>query len=248
MNKWPLLIFLAFTPVAIADDNKDRAAAIKIIEDIVSVCETKGMLACEKNVVGIDPMFQLLHLFEDLHNTEQTFNNFMQRRYADEGTARFYVLDASLRLSPNIQFQTKQFVQRIASVKRVANGFDVMLDGKDSLSIRKDSERWYMQFPEAKAREFERQFESFRLAAALKRSILIYHMLEADMAKLSRSDLERKVSEDLAPIVVALLGKEKFPGIVKWLVKDTKEVVAFYQQFETVDDMKAHIRKTYKLS
>ena len=56
------------------------------------------------------------------------------------------------------------------------------------------------------------------------------------------------MSEDIAPVLVALLGKEKTPALMRWAVKDVNEVIRFYSQFSTVDDMKTHIKDARKLA
>lgn len=240
-----VLILIAAT-ITSADEKYDNAAALTIIDQIIGTCETKGMLACQPNIMGADQVFDYIRLLDSVRETEAVFDKFIKRRYANEAYVRFFILD-TLSPSIDITFTRDQFVKRITSVKRVANGYDVTMDGKHILGLRNEKTRWYVQYPDSMTGQLD-QIKPFRLVSALKRSILVYRMLEAEMANLGRAELEKKVSEDIAPIAITLFGKEKFPQILKWFVKDANEVVAFYQPFKSVDDMKAHIRKTYKLS
>ncbi len=246
MKKWIFATLLVLSSASNASDTTPRESAIHVVKQIIGICEQQGMLACEPYIKGGEPMFRLVRVFDALEKTEAGFKRYLKQHYPDNPSFTFYVLDVSLNLKLNTGFKTEQFVQNISKVTPVESGYDLLMKRGHTVALRKQADQWHIHFPASQSGDLSK-LEPLRLAAMLKRSILVYRMLEADMLKLERSELEKNVSEDIAPILVAMFGKDKVPSVVKWLVKDTNEVIAFYRQFKTVNDMKIHIRKTHNL-
>lgn len=237
------LVVIIITAAAQASTPKDEA--VQLIREIVGVCETQGMLACEPQIRGVPELFDYVRLFDQIDRLDSQFDRFL-RSNAESNYVDFDVLQASINLNLNIKFTAEQFVGRISAVQRVEGGYDVEVDSSQVMLIRQDAAGWYAVFPEQVRTQFE-QIQPYYLAGKLKRSILTYRLIEADMVGLSNDQLESKVSEDIAPVMLAIFPKEKFPRLMRWLVKDVNDVVDFYSQFSSVEEMKEHIAITNKL-
>jgi len=242
-----LVFVLPLVLSGISNANEDaKNESISIVNSIIGICKTKSMLACQPQMRGADFVFDYIKLFDYLSKLDKQFKDFLVEKYPSKSGFDFDVIQASLKLSIEITFTPEQFVSRITSAKKVKNGFDVIMDNGPVLQLRKQKDSWVAIFPPEVEKQFK-QLEPYYTAGQLKRSILIYRMLEGKMANLSKDKLEANVSEDIAPILVAMFTKEKVPTLAKWLVKDVNEVIKFYGQFSTIEDMKAHIVKTHKL-
>ena len=240
-----LLFILGVQSNAVAGD-KDKEASIAIVNSIIGICQEKGMLSCQPYMKGIDFVFDYIRLFDQVSELDKKFKEFVKKKYPKEDGFDFDVIQASLVLSIDITMNPDQFVTRITDVNKVKNGYDVTLDNGPVLQLRKQGESWIAIFPQEVNGQFKR-FQPLYMAGQLKRSILIYRMLEAEMANLTKDELEENISKDIAPILVALFPKEKFSIIAKWLVKDVNEVIKFYSQFSNIDELSAHIIKVHKL-
>lgn len=226
---------------------KEKADSIEIVNTIVGVFKNKGMLACQPNIKGADFVFEYIHLFEQVSQLDSQYVSMLKKRYPKENGLDIDAIQASLNLSLEITFTPDQFVSRITRATKNNDGYDVILDNGPVLQLRKTGRNWVAIFPPEVGNQFK-QLEPYYTAGQLKRSILIYRMLEAEMANLDKDKVESNVSGDIAPIIVAIFGKEKFPKLIKWAVKDVNEIIKFYGQFSTKDDMKAHIKKSHDLS
>lgn len=221
--------------------------SIQIVNKIIGVCEKQGILACESNLQGIDIVFDYARLFDQVAKLDKQFKEFLEQRFPDENGFDFDVIQASLNLSLNITFKPEQFTTRITDATKVKDGYDVIMDNGSVIQLRKNENSWAMTFPSDGDIKFE-QLKPFYNAGQLKRSIIIYRMLEAEMVNISKDQVEENVSSDLAPILVAVFGKEKVPALMRWVTKDINEVVNFYSRFSSIEDMMNHISKKYGLS
>lgn len=221
--------------------------SIQIVKEIIGVCEKQGMLACEPNLKGIDIVFNYVRLFDQVAKLDKQFKEFLELRFPDDNGFDFDVIQVSLNLSLDFTFKPEQFVARITDAAKVKGGYDVIMDNDPIVQLRKNENSWTMIFPSNGDIQFE-QLEPFYNAGQIKRSILIYRMLEAEMVNISKDQVEENVSNDMAPLLVAVFGKEKVPALMRWVTKDVNEVVDFYRNFSSIEDMKAHISKKYGLS
>ena len=238
-----LFLVVAFAPSGNGADTKDDAAAV--VSGITRLCESKGMLACESQIRGIPELFDFIRLLDQIDVLDRRFGAFVQDRYKED-VFHFEVLKASLSLKLDINYNPGRFMQKATAVNKVPGGYDVLTDTGETVKVRRVNEAWQLQIPETMAKQLE-QLRPYILVGGLKRSILVFRMLEADMAKLTKAELEANVSKDLAPVLVMLFGKDKFPKLAQWLIKEPKDVIAFYSQFQTVGDMRAHIVKAHGL-
>lgn len=241
------IILLTCHCLTVNAGEKEKSESIEIVKSIIGVCKEKGMLACEPNMKGVDLVFEYIRLFDQVSQLDIQFNELLKTRYPKEQGLDFDVIQASLNLSLDITFTPEQLVSKVTGATKKPNGYDVVIGGGRVLQLRKTDNIWIVIFPQEVAAQFK-QLEPYYTAGRLKRSILIYRMLEADMANLDKDQVEENVSKDIAPILVALFGKRKTPTILKWLVNDISEVIKFYSPFTTTEDMKAHIIKTHGLS
>ena len=201
------LMLLIMSGTSEANDNaKDQS--ISIINSVVGVCQTRGMLACEPHIRGADFLFKYIRLFDQLAELDDQFKLFLLTNYPSDGGVDFDIIQASLNLSMEITITPEQFASRIRDAHRVENGYDVTMDNGQILKLRKENNDWVAIFPPDMGGQFK-TMQPFYTAGLLKRSILIYRMIEADMADLSKDQLEENVSTDIAPILVAMFGKEK---------------------------------------
>ena len=220
----------------------DTELASQHIDSIMGICEDKGLVACSASLKGIDPLISYLQLCDEVKSIESRFLVFVKDRYQDENS---YPL-VSLPLCSEVRFTRDAFTKRITSVKKVPGGFDVTLDGNLVYLLRSDNEdHWTISFPEQMVSQLS-QLTNHRVAIETKRSILVYRMLEADMADLSAEELKAGIDHDFYPLVVAVMGS-RFPMPILSNIQPVEKVIEFYTQFESVDDMKAHIRKAHNL-
>ena len=242
----PLLLCTLPVGEVMADDHK--AEAIDIVDEIVSVCQKDGMSACAPYIHGIDRIFLYATVFDRLEEIEIAFDNFLKERYATERNdiVDFDLLQADVELSLDVTFKTGQFSGRVQNVDAVENGFDMEMDTGSIITLRQVQGEWHIKMPTELDGQV-RQIEPFFLAAQLKRSILQYRALEAQLLDLSQDELEERVSADLAPVYLAIFSEQEVPAAIKWLVKDVESVVAFYRQFSGASEMRDYIVRENKL-
>jgi len=242
----PFIILYYFSGSLYANEGAMNKS-IAIVNNIIGICQTKGMLTCQKNIEGVDIVFEYIKLFDQVSALDAKFKEFLAQNYPSEAGFDFDVMQASLNLSMEITFTPEQFASRITDAKKVSNGYDVVLDNGPIFQLRKKNKIWIVLFSPELSSQFK-QVESFYTAGRLKRSIIIYRMLEAKMAGLTKDELEENVSVDIAPIMIAMFGEKNFPTLMKWLSKDISEVADFYSKFTTIDDMRTYISKIHGLS
>lgn len=239
-----LLLILA--PLSNADEI-DRHAATQIIQSIIGTCEEQGMLACEPSIRGMEQLFRNIHLFQQVAALDEALQDFILHRYPNAEQFSSVELSARLNLSLDVDFTPAQFVKRIHQAEQVAAGYDVVFDNQNGplLQLRRQDEQWLAVFPAA---DFQQQQYLLTLHATgqLKRSILIYRMLEAEMADLPIETLELNLNSDLAPLIASIYGQQA-PEATPWLIKDVDEVISFYRTFGNETEMRDQIRKEYDL-
>lgn len=240
------LILISINAQSFAGD-AEKTRSIELVNQIVGVCQSKGMLACEPYIKGMDVVFEYIRLFNQVSDLDRQFKDFLASNYQKDKSIDFDVLQASLNLSLDITFSPEQFSSKITNAVKVDNGYDATFSDGLIFQLRKKSSEWIAIAPVSLAEKMG-QLQTYFNAGQLKRSILVYRMLEAEMATLSKDKLEANISEDIAPILVALFGKEKMSSLLKWIVKDVNEVINFYNQFSTVKDMENHIIKKHNLT
>lgn len=109
-----------------------------------------------------------------------------------------------------------------------------------SLSLKNENGTWVVHFP----RELSERAEAvndYILAALLKRAIMVYRQLEAELLGHDYEELARRLGEDMTPLVVAVLRRDDLVAQVPDWRQRLEGVMAFYRQFDTVESMKAHI-------
>lgn len=117
----------------------------------------------------------------------------------------------------------------------------------DKFKMQENDNNWVLELPPSQAAQLE-PFQEYYLAGELKKLIYLYRTMEAQMVGLSKKQLQDNVSNDLAPLMVALFGKEKFPDLMKYIIKKPGDVMDFYNQFGSEKDMENHIKKAHGLS
>lgn len=240
-----LFILLFLVSPAFADRQAQKEAT-DIVNAIVGVCQSEGMVACERNFAGMDEFFRYVHLFESVARLDQSFKQFVAEKYGDGPKIDFYVLRASMNLTLDISFKPEQFTARMQDAEKVADGYLVTTTADEQMRLKRVDDHWVLMAPGFDAEKLK-PLEPYYLANQLKRSILICRSMEADMAGLSERELLDNVGQDMAPLVLAVFGKEKFPKIVDYLSKDLDSVLKFYAQFSTREEMAAHIAKVHGL-
>lgn len=248
LNKGLIALILMLASTSLYANEKDLQNSAKIMDGIIGVCATRGMLECRPNIQGLDDVFRFVEVLEQVSMLEKELAAFVEDHYPNTGGLDFDVMQASLKLSLDVSFKPESFISKARSATKTGEGYNVVWGDGLILKLVKNAEgQWLAVFPPEANKQFS-QLRPFFLAAQLKRSILLYRANEAQIAKLSKDELENNISQDLAPVVVAVLGKERVPGIVKWLTKDLSEVIQFYSQFSSIQQMRDHIIKTHKLA
>lgn len=233
---------------SIAADDIDKHAAVKIMQTIVGTCETQGMLACEPYLKGIDTLFSYIRVYQQVSELDHELQHFIQHKYPGDTEFNYYTLYASLSLYLNVDFTTEQFTSRVQMANQVREGYDVVMDQTDGpvLKLRRADNQWIAMFPKEGEQHFS-QLKTLSAAGQLKRSILVYRMLEADLAGLSKLQFEDNLNKDLAPLIVSIFGEERFPKLRDWLVQDVDSVIEFYSQFSNLDQMKQFIKEQHNI-
>lgn len=239
-------ILLFWCSHSIADEI-DTHAAINIVQSVIGQCEHQGMLACEPHLEGIDELFNYIRVFRQVINLDKELRSYVTHKYPNAPKLPFKAFKASRYLAINVNLTTKEFASRVVEAKQVATGYDVVMDNRAGpvLKLRRKSDQWSMIFPPESAEHFS-HLKTLSAAGELKRSVLIYRMLEAELAEISKQELEQNINRDLAPLLVSIFGEHRFPELQKWSQKDVDDIILFYSQFSNVEEMKAHIQKQYQ--
>ncbi len=207
------------------------------------------MLACEKNFRDMDQVFEFFREYDKLAIAETKFADFVKSRYPGE-TFDWSLMRASLKLKVKPTMTPQTLLKGEVVAQKIADGYRVRT-GKGEFDLRHDSDGWYLVPGEIALEQINkgiRQLAPYYRAAMLKRIILAYRMLEADMAKLDKDVLERGVNEDLAPLVAAMLGPESVPQVLREQLKPLDDVLAFYGPLNSRKKMEAAIRSAHRLA
>lgn len=240
-----VLLFFFYSFHACANQ-KEIKEVTEIINKVIGVCQEQGMLACEKNFSGGDVLFKYIRGFEEAKQYDQAYLDFLKARYPEEVEFDLYVFRASLNIDLNITFTPEQFVSKIENASVAPQGYLIKMNSGDNVSLINQNNTWVLEIPPNQLGQME-TLERYYYAAQMKKYILTYRTMEADLAGLSKAQLQKNVSNDLAPFIVALFGKDKFPNIVNYLVKDIGSVISLYKNFDDIKSMEEYIKKTYKL-
>jgi hypothetical protein len=222
-------------------DLKARGEAEAILHEIVGVCETRGFEACEPNFRGVDPLFAYVHAMHDLQQAEDQFVKFVRTRYAMPD----FTMDkmaAHLNLKMNVTFNRSTFDDKIANVTRVPSGYDVQV--RDGLwQVRRENGKWIAQAPSNMAANMQ-SIQRYAVAARLKRSMMVYRVLEAQMRSYDLDAFAKRFVSDLGPLTVAILRRDDLIAQMPDWERRVDEVVKFYSRFKTEDDMRAAIARS----
>jgi hypothetical protein len=242
-----LLGILLFVSSYSCADEIDTHAAINIVQSVIGQCEHQGMLACEPHLQGIDELFNYIRVFRQVLHLDKELRSFVTHKYPNAPKLPFKAFKASRYLAINVNLTTEQFASRVVEAKQVADGYDVVMDEPNGpvLKLRRKSDQWSMIFPPKSAKHFN-HLKTLSAAGELKRSVLIYRMLEADLSEISKQELEQNINRDLAPLLVSIFGEHRFPELQKWSQKDVDEIIRFYSQFSNAEEMKLYIQKKKK--
>jgi len=236
------LLFFFSSPAQ--SDEIDKHAAVNIVQSILQECEANGLLTCESRMRGINVLFDYIRVYRQVIELDKELRKFVAHKYPKAPKLPFAAFKASQRMAINVSLTTEQFSSRIVNARQVPNGYDVIMDTSNGpvLQLRRQNAEWIMIFPPEGLEHFN-QLDTLSAAGQLKRSILIYRMLEADLTGLSKQQLEKNINQDLAPLMVKIFGLERFPDLATWQEKEVEEVIAFYQQFSNAKDMQRHIQQ-----
>lgn len=244
-----LLGCTAASPLVANASGDPRQKAQAAILDIWGVCKDKGMLACEPRIDGLGPVFESIRLNAQFGQDDERIQRFVNEKFGPAEGFHFEAISASLhfRQTVNLNFTPESIDKMMRVVTPVASGFDITTEDGSKLVVRQANGVWRMGFPPSMGQAFEAKFAPFHALLRLRHKILTYRMMEADMAGLDRAAFQAGINGDLFPIVVAVAPKEKVPAIAKWLSKDPKEVIAFYDQFGSEAAMRSHIASEHHL-
>lgn len=234
----PLLAFFAFTAHAETPDAKARDEVKTILLEIGGICETRGLEACEPYLRGVDPLFAYVHAMHDLQQTEAEFVKFVRERY----TMPDFTMDkmaAHLNLKMNVTISRSNFDDKIGATKRVADGYDVLVKG-EPWQVRREGGRWIAHAPPGMAANLE-SLRRYTVAARLKRSMMIYRRIEAQMRRYDLDNFAKRFVSDLMPLTVAMLQRDDLIAQLPDWEPRLDEVVKFYARFKTEGDMRADI-------
>ncbi|MGH1463371.1 MAG: hypothetical protein ACRBB6_15205 [Neptuniibacter sp.] len=246
------ILFLSFlilmAPHSYSDEI-DTHAAKNIVESIIQQCEQEGMLACEPRLRGIDLLFDYIREFRKVFALEAELKRFVTHKYPNAPKLSFDAIKASRYLAINVDLTTKDFSSRVMSAQQVKQGYDVVMDRKDGpiLKLRRFNDQWVAIFPDESKQHFS-QLKTLSAAGKLKRAILIYRMLEADLTDLTKFKLEENINQDLAPLVIGVFGDKRFPTLAQWHHSNVDEVINFYSQFSNTKEMRNHLEEQNKLA
>jgi len=220
-------------------DEKARAEAVEILSGIGETCETKGLEACEPNLRGMEPLFAYVRAIREMEKTEGEFVAFVRTRYSMPD----FTMDkmaAHLKVSANVTVNRHTFARRVLEVTRVPGGYDVRME--DGLAkLRRENDMWVAYAPQPKEDANMATIRRYTLGAKLKRVIMIYRRMEAEMRDYDLEAFATRFVADLGPIAVATLQKEDMITQMPDWQQRAKRVIEFYSRFDTVDDMRADI-------
>lgn len=223
-----------------------KAEVQAIAADITKRCLDGGLLACEPNMRGVPTLFNMVRARDGLLDAEQKFTEFMRTRYPEK-PFELSRMNATLDLNLNIEITPKGMLHDPVSAVKVPGGYDVTLKDGEIVQMRRDHETWYLQASASQEEKAKQIFDPYLAASKLKSKILVYHMIEAELTSMDRETLEDKVCIDLAPLVAKMLGPKKVPPETVAHLPPLDEVVKFYGQFDSPDDMERYIRSEHHL-
>lgn len=246
-----VLLFSAFflyiyTATACAG-HKEIQEVTKILNKVIGVCQEQGMLACEQNFRGGDILFKYIRGFEEAKQYDQAYIDFLKDRYPAESDIDLYVLRASMNINLNLTFNPEQFISKIEDASVSNKGYIIKMNTGENVSLVKQNNKWVFEIPPDQAGQFK-ALERYYQAAQMKKIIITYRTMEADLAGLSKSQLQKNVNNDLAPFIVALFGKDKFPEIVNYLTTDIGSVIRLYNNFDDRKSMEQYIQQKYNIN
>jgi len=224
-------------------DDQARKEANVIIQDIAAICETKGLEACEPNLRGMEPLFAYLRARREMEITEKEFVAFVRDRYS---MPDFTMDKMAAHLNPrlNVTISRQSFEGKIQKATRVAGGYDAqMSDGL--VKLRREKEAWVAYLPEV-AQEKMGTVRLYTSAARLKRSIMTYRKLQAELLNYDLDEFATRFVQDLGPLTVAVLRREDLVAQMPDWEQRLDKVVEFYSQFKSVEDMRAEILASRK--
>ena len=246
--RWIPAAFLLFSSLYLAahaagTDDKARDEAIAIFMRIGETCETKGMEACEPNLRGMEALFDYFRAVNEMEQTEAEFVAFVRTRYSMPD----FTMDkmaAHLKVKLGVEVNCHSFDGNVQQATRVPGGYDVQT--KDGLTrLRLEKQTWVAYLPA----EMDKKMtiaRRYTFAAKLKRSIMIYRKMEAELLDYNLDEFATRFVGDLGPLAVALLQKpDMIAQMPDWQQK-VQGVIDFYSQFKSVEDMRAHILASKK--
>ncbi len=249
LGKIMLLSFLVMFSSFSKADEIDTHAALNIVQTVIGQCEKNGMLACEPRLQGIDTLFDYIRMYRQVIALDNELRKFVTHKYPNAPKLPFEAIKASKHMAINVKLTTEQFAARVIRAEQVAEGYDVVIDQDNGpiVKLRRQNQQWVMIFPKESSSHFS-QLKTLTAAGKLKRSVMIYRIMQADLTDITKQELEKNLNQDLAPLLLGVFGKERVPEMEKWLTKDMSEVINFYSQFSNPKEMQRHIKKNAKQS
>ncbi|MGH1431543.1 MAG: hypothetical protein ACRBB4_10525 [Neptuniibacter sp.] len=243
---WLLSFMLLISPTSHTDEI-DTHAAINIVQSIIGQCESEGMLSCESRLHGIGTLFDYIRMYRQVIALDNELRKFVAHKYPNAPKLPFEAIKASRHMAINVNLTTEQFMERVISAQQVVDGYDVIIDQENGpiLELRRKNQQWVMIFPSESSRHFD-QLKTLTAAGKLKRSIMIYRIMEADMLDISKQELEKRLNLDLSPLLLGIFGKKRVPELEKWQNKEMNEVIDFYSQFSNPQQMNNYIKQNSK--
>ena len=234
---------LALPGVAPSDAAHDEV--VRILGQIAAVCEEQGLEACGPRIRGMDLVFTYDRAYRAMKHSEAEFVEFVRRRYE---MPAFTMKDMAAHVDPKVDVGISRtaFDKKVGLVKQVPGGYDVDWTGEGTITLRLVADVWVAQFP-AETTAKVQALNSYVLAANLKRAIMVYRMLEAQMVDYALEEFASRFVGDLTPLVAAVLRKPELIAKVPDWERRLDEVKKFYAKFESVDDMRADIVKRHRL-
>jgi hypothetical protein len=222
----------------------EREAALKIVRQITAICEEKGLDACAPQIRGLDAIFDYQREYAAMKQTEQEFVGFVRRTY---DLPDFEMTHMAAHVDPKIAITVgRATFDKVAAVRKVGDGYELQMADQATVSLRRESGRWVAHLsPDAS--EHMPMLKSYRVAARLKSSIMRYRMLEARMLESELEVFGQRFVSDLLPLVAAVTQKPEVIAQVPDWQKRLQEVLDFYRQFASLDDMRAHIAQRHSL-
>jgi hypothetical protein len=220
---------------------------VEKVVDVFSKCLNLGYLECDKEFVGSNRgVFHFFIVIDRLERAEKDFDKFIQNIYPNDKSFFYaYLLQGKINFNINIKqnldidnLRKKIEVKKISSEK-----FYIRIKGLDPFEIVNKNDEWKVSVFNLSENNFiDSDKYPIYLLMKLKANILNYHVAYAQNYKQDKEDLLDDINEAILPLVWNSLTDKERPLLMKWLIKDPKEVIDFYINMDTDEKIQKRLK------